>query len=107
MQTKILKKYITKNFWSNKTVLITGINGFIGGNLAKKLVNLNANVIGISNKRLKNKFLFFEGITKSLKFHKIDIKDYSKIEKVLKLYKIDICIHLAAQVDVNIAKVDP
>jgi CDP-glucose 4,6-dehydratase len=107
MQTKILKKYLAKNFWSNKTVLITGINGFIGGNLAKKLISLNANVIGISNRKLKNKFLFFEGIEKSLKFHKIDIKDYSKIQKILELYKIDVCFHLAAQVDVNIAKVDP
>ena len=25
------------NFWNGKKVLITGINGFIGGNLAKKL----------------------------------------------------------------------
>ena len=107
MQTKTLKKYITKKFWSNKTVLITGINGFIGGNLAKKLINLNANVIGISNNNLKNKFLFYEGISKKFKFHKIDIKDYKKIENILKLYKIDVCFHLAAQVDVNIAKTHP
>ena len=27
------------NFWKNKKILITGINGFIGSNLAKKLVS--------------------------------------------------------------------
>ena len=27
------------NHWSGKNVFITGINGFIGGNLCKKLIN--------------------------------------------------------------------
>jgi len=107
MRTKISRKYLTKQFWNNKNVLITGINGFIGGNLAKKLIELNANVIGISNKSLKNKFLFFEDISKHIKFHKIDISNYNKINQLLNRYKIDVCIHLAAQVDVNIAKIDP
>ena len=107
MQTIISKKYLSKKFWNNKNVLITGINGFIGGNLAKKLINLNANVIGISNSSRKNKFLFFEDIAKYIKFHKIDISEYRKIKELTNLYKIDICIHLAAQVDVNIAKENP
>ena len=34
------------NYWRGKNVLITGINGFIGGNLAKKLICENANVLG-------------------------------------------------------------
>ena len=35
------------NYWYGKNVLITGINGFIGGNLAKKLVQKGATVYGI------------------------------------------------------------
>ena len=56
MQKKISQKYINKRFWSKKTVLITGVNGFIGGNLVKLLVSLGANVIGISNDRKKISF---------------------------------------------------
>ena len=36
-----------KKFWKNKNVFITGINGFIGGNLAKNLINHKANVFGL------------------------------------------------------------
>ena len=49
----MLKKYINKKFWNNKTILITGINGFVGGNLAKELINYGAKIIGIT----KNKIL--------------------------------------------------
>ena len=41
------KNYLHKKFWSKKLILITGINGFIGGNLAKKLINLDAKIVGI------------------------------------------------------------
>ena len=36
MQKEISKKYSNPLYWKNKTVLITGLNGFIGGNLPKK-----------------------------------------------------------------------
>ena len=34
------------SFWKGKKVLITGVNGFIGGNLAKKLNTLGAEIFG-------------------------------------------------------------
>ena len=43
-----------KEFWNNKTVLITGINGFIGSNLAKYLLKNNARVYGLIRKIDKN-----------------------------------------------------
>ena len=36
-----------KDFWKNKKVFITGINGFVGGNLAKVLLDNGANVFGL------------------------------------------------------------
>ena len=107
MPKKILKKYSSKSYWKNKTVLITGVNGFIGGNLSKKLIALGAKVIGIANRASKNKFLEFEKIDKKIKFYKLDIKSYNSIRFVLDQHKIDTCFHLAAQVDVNVAKIDP
>ena len=35
------------NFWNQKNVFITGINGFVGGNLAKALLDAGANVFGL------------------------------------------------------------
>tara|TARA_B110000014_G_C20114130_1_gene587839 strand:+ start:653 stop:1702 length:1050 start_codon:yes stop_codon:yes gene_type:complete len=101
------KNYLHKKFWSKKLILITGINGFIGGNLAKKLINLDAKIVGISNKRIKNKFLEYEKIAKKIDFHYVDISNYSKLKKIVAQYNFDICYHLAAQVDVNVAKNNP
>ena len=107
MQTKISKNYTAKSFWKNKSVLITGINGFIGGNLSKYLTNLNAKIIGITNNKIKNKFLEFEKISKLVKISQVSLQNYDEIQKFVNKNKIDVCIHLAAQVDVTIAKTDP
>ena len=81
MQKKILKNYTSKSFWNNKSVLITGINGFIGGNLSKHLSNLGANIIGITNNKIKNKFLEFEKLDKSIKISQINLQNYNDINK--------------------------
>lgn len=101
------QKYTNKKFWNKKTVLITGINGFVGGNLAKHLLSYGAIVIGITNKLKKNKFLEFENILSDIRFHNVDIRDLRKLSKIIDLYNIDICFHLAAQVDVNQARANP
>ena len=41
------------NFWKKKNVLITGISGFVGSNLAKNLFNNGANVVGLTQKKKK------------------------------------------------------
>ena len=45
---------MVNSFWKNKKVLITGINGFVGANLAKELLKNGAEVVGlIRNKNRK------------------------------------------------------
>ena len=34
------------DYWINKKVLVTGINGFVGGNLCKGLINKGAKFLG-------------------------------------------------------------
>ena len=107
MHKKMSKNYINKNFWRSKTVLITGVNGFIGGNLAKYLISLDAKVLGVTNSEVKNRFLVYEDISKKIKLSRVDLKSFKDTLTYVSKNKIDICIHLAAQVDVNIAKQDP
>ena len=38
-------------FWEKKQVLITGISGFVGSNLAKNLYFNGANVVGLTQKK--------------------------------------------------------
>ncbi len=86
-------------------ILITGVAGFIGHNLAKKLIK-KYQVIGIDNinsyysvklkkdriKNLKNK---------NFKFYKLDITKKEKLLSILKKHKITHIVHLAAQAGVR------
>tara|TARA_Y100000590_G_scaffold465293_1_gene637198 strand:- start:2892 stop:3914 length:1023 start_codon:yes stop_codon:yes gene_type:complete len=96
------------NFWKKKNVLITGISGFVGSNLAKNLSNSGANVIGLTQKKNKKySLLFYEKINKKVKVVYGNITDIKKINKILKINKIEICFHLAAQVEVGQARRKP
>ncbi|RJQ48314.1 MAG: SDR family oxidoreductase [Gammaproteobacteria bacterium] len=87
MQTQIFK---------SKRVLITGINGFVGSNLAKKLKTLGSDVYGIS-KSVKNKD----------KVLKADILDFRKVDEFIKKSKIEICFHLAGESLVETGQSNP
>ena len=78
-----------------KRVLITGVAGFIGSNLADRLLDLGANVISVDNLfngRLENLDTALKN--KNFEFHKGDIRD---LNFLLDLFKdIDIVYHQAA-----------
>jgi UDP-glucose 4-epimerase len=78
-----------------KRVLITGVAGFIGSNLADRLLELGANVTSIDNLfngRLENLDIALKN--KNFEFHKGDIRD---LNYLLDLFKdVDIVYHLAA-----------
>lgn len=93
-------------------ILITGVAGFIGFSLARKLLNLNHKIIGIDNlnnyydpkikkDRLKNikcnNFIFF----------KTDIRNKNTLEKIFKKYKPKFIINLAAQAGVRYSIENP
>lgn len=98
---------MNKKFWEKKKILITGIDGFVGSNLAKELVNLKSNVCGIILKKKKKSLLYFEGINKKCKLYKGDISDHNFLKKIFKKNKFDVVFHLAAQVEVGVANTDP
>ena len=95
-------------------ILITGVAGFIGYSLAKKLLkNKKYKIIGIDNldnyysTAYKNKRLRTIIKNKNFKFYKIDIKEFKKLSKILKKYKFDIIFHFAAQAGVRFSNVFP
>ena len=71
-----------------KTILITGINGFIGEYLGKKFIKYN-NIIGIDSRENKR--------NNWNKFYHFDIRNKNKMEMIFRENKIDIVIHLAAE----------
>ncbi len=94
-------------------ILITGVAGFIGYHIAKKILKNNNKVIGIDNindyydvnlkknriKELKKNKKFF--------FYKVDIIQYKKLNSIIKNNQIKIIIHLAAQAGVRYSIKNP
>jgi UDP-glucose 4-epimerase len=84
-----------------KTVLITGVAGFIGSNLAVKLLGLNEyNVIGIDNLSYGVK----EQIPKGVTFHQLDVRD----KNIYPIFKnVDFVFHFAAKNCINDCQLSP
>ncbi|MFH1514591.1 MAG: GDP-mannose 4,6-dehydratase, partial [bacterium] len=97
----------SNKYWNNRNILITGINGFIGGNLAKACYHNGANVVGIIRNQKKNSFLFHEGIADKVNLINGDVTDKELVRSVIAEERIDCVFHLAAQVEVGVARAYP
>ena len=90
-----------------KKVLVTGGAGFIGSNLAIRLVELGANVY-IADCKLKgygaNDFNL-KSIGDRIKFFDVDIRDADRITRLIS--SIDVIFNLAAQVGESSGEKDP
>lgn len=74
-------------------VLITGVAGLLGSNLADYLINKNINVIGIDD--LSGGYI--ENVNSKVNFHKLNlINDVSRLNELFVTSKIDYVYHLAA-----------
>ena len=101
---------------TGKTIFVTGVAGFIGSNLVKRLLNdfEPIKVIGIDSitdyydvnlkyERLKE----IESLSKDWAFIKGSIADKTLIEKVFSENKIDVVVNLAAQAGVRYSITNP
>ncbi len=94
-------------FWQGKKVLITGINGFIGGNIAKDLLHRGADVFGLIRNINEESFLYFEQIASRTKLVRGDLVDKELLRRVIVEERIQCVFHLAAQVEVGVARAYP
>ena len=94
-------------------ILITGVAGFIGFNLAYHLLKKKHKVYGIDNfdnyysTSLKKRRLNILKNNKKFIFKKIDINNYKKLNFFFKKTKIDIILNLAAQAGVRYSLENP
>ncbi len=114
-------KLKVKNYYKNKTILITGGTGTIGSALVLELLKYNCKVIRVFSNDENGLFDLSEKIKVSSKIFKDDfneymlkskirfflgdIRDYERCEEVTK--NVDIVIHAAAIKHVNIAEYNP
>lgn len=93
-------------------IFITGVAGFIGSHLAKRLLDEGYKVIGIDNlndyydPKLKEDRLNWIKHP-NFEFHKLDLLEYDRIKTLLINRKPSICINLAAQAGVRYSLQNP
>lgn len=96
MALRLLRRlFLGKMGVKNKNVLITGIDGFVGSQLAYELKRRGAVVFGISKK------------TRGKGIHKVDIVDFDKLNFLFKKLNIQICFHLAGISLVEEGQIEP
>ena len=95
------------NYWLHKNVLITGINGFIGGNVSKALIEKGANVFGLIRNLNKHTYLFFEELADNVVLIKGELNDKELMARIISEDQINVVFHLAAQVEVGIGLSNP
>jgi len=83
-----------------KKILITGVAGFIGSNLASRLLDEGYNVVGIDNLA----YGLRENVPEGVHFHHVDIRD----REIFTLFEnVDTVFHLAAKNCIADCQADP
>jgi CDP-glucose 4,6-dehydratase len=95
------------NYLNGKKILITGVNGFVGGNIAKKLVQLGAEVFGLVRTRTFNSFLCYENVDKKISLVEGELSNLQLLSRIISEEEISIIFHLAAQVEVGVGLINP
>ena len=96
------------NVYKNKKVLITGHTGFKGTWLTTWLLDLGADVCGISKDIPTEPSMFNElKLENKIDHHIADVRDIETIDQIVTEFKPDFLFHLAAQPIVSLSYSDP
>ncbi len=97
-----------KNFYDEKTVLVTGVAGFKGTWLAIALLDAGVReIIGLDKERQPRSNFALSGLDQVLTYVQGDIRDQALVQRLLKVYQVDVVFHLAAQPNVGTAYRNP
>lgn len=97
---------VSKKFWKNKKVLVTGHVGFLGSWITNTLLESGAKVVGLDIvKRPKGSILNYK--SKNLRSIKADVANLKILLKIVSTYKPQIIFHLAAEAIVSRANKNP
>lgn len=78
-----------------KTVLVTGVTGFLGVNLAEELLARGARVHGLA--RGETDLWRLTGLLPQIMLHRLDLTDAEAVEQAMQAIRPDLVYHLAVQ----------
>jgi CDP-glucose 4,6-dehydratase len=98
---------MSNNFWRDKSVLVTGASGLLGGWLTKRLLAEGASVTALVRDWVPQSEIVRAGILERVNVVRGDVIDQEFLERALGEYEVQTVFHLAAQTVVGIANVNP
>jgi CDP-glucose 4,6-dehydratase len=100
-------KEISKEFWRDRPVFITGATGLVGSWLVKSLIEAEADVVCLVRDWVPQSELVRADLIDKVKVVRGDVRHQAELERILGEHEIDTVIHLAAQTIVGIANRNP
>lgn len=98
---------LSKGFWYDRPVLVTGCTGLLGSWLTGALVSAGAVVVGLIRDEVPQSHLSRSGVIRQIRVVHGDVTDYATVERALNEYEVEAVFHLAAQTIVGIANRAP
>jgi len=87
----------SESFWTDRSVFITGISGFMGSHLSEKLVSMGAKVYGLLRRHAVPNYPNITHMQGKVKLIEGNLVDLPSIISALKESEASVLFHLAAQ----------
>lgn len=98
---------MANNFWRDRSVLVTGATGLLGGWLTRSLLSHGASVVCLVRDWVPQCELVRKNQLEQVSVVRGDVTDRGVIERALGEYEVQTVFHLAAQTIVGIANRNP
>ncbi len=98
---------MTKTFWKDRPVFVTGASGLVGSATVSTLLKRGASVVILQRDSVPDAELVRCGAIKRVNIVRGDLSDISLLERVLGEYEVETVFHLAAQAIVGVANKNP
>lgn len=98
---------MTRNFWQDRPVLVTGATGLVGSWLTRRLVDAGADVVCLVRDWVPRSELVRSSAIDRVNVVRGDVRDREVLERAIGEYDTDTVIHLAAQTIVGTANRNP
>jgi CDP-glucose 4,6-dehydratase len=103
VETVGMNESIKRDFWRDRSVLVTGATGLLGSWMVPRLVTLGADVVCFVRDWVPHSKLLSGDAANHVTMVRGDINDQECLERILSEYEIDVVEHLAAQTIVGVA----
>ena len=98
---------MANNFWRDRSVLVTGATGLLGGWLTQRLLDRGARLVALVRDWVPECELVRRGQLEHVSVVRGDITDRDALERALGEFEVQTVFHLAAQAIVGIANRNP